>query len=114
MRTRLIASEERLKKLSSRIRSSCSSADFGSLCVLIDPGALAKSEDVGGFIGEAVRDERSGNIRDALFETGDSLIVVGLEIARLGASVRLIMLSSSSSSESGITVRCRVTALLRV
>ena len=103
-----MASAERLKKLSNRLRSSSSSADLGSLCVLIDPGGLARSEDDGGFVGEAVRDDRCGKAREALFETGDSLMLVGLGDTRLGGPVRKMMLSSSSfsSSESGMTVRC--------
>ena len=77
--------------------------------MLIDPGGLARSEEDGGLVGEAVRDERCGKERVALLDTGDSLMVVGLGDTRLGGPVRNMMLSSSSfsSSESGMTVRCR-------
>ena len=84
--------------------------------MLIDPGGLARSEEDGGLVGEAVRDDRCGKERVAFLGTGDSLMVVGLGDTRLGGPVRHMMLSSSSfsSSESGMTVRCRRAESLRV
>ena len=113
-----MASADKSKKLSKRSRSSGGSADFGSPCVLTEPGGRARSDDEGAFVGEAVREDRSGNPLDTSFDIGDSLIVgCLLEGFRrgddcLGGSVRLMMLSSSSSSESGMTDRCQGVASL--